>query len=85
MLEVHAILHRQRCYENMTEKTGTLSDAYKNPNMSEYLQLYWNYIEGEWKYDTEVEILLRDNPSPFRSVIQKRSTVDTNNCNLNYL
>ena len=32
MLEVHAILHRQRCYENMTEKTGTLSDAY-NPDM----------------------------------------------------
>ena len=29
MLEVHAILHRQRCYENMTEKTGTLSDAYQ--------------------------------------------------------
>ncbi|WP_290460945.1 hypothetical protein, partial [Bacteroides caecimuris] len=29
MLEVHAILHRQRCYENMTEKTGTLSDAYR--------------------------------------------------------
>ena len=28
MLEVHAILHKQRCYENMTEKTGTLSDAY---------------------------------------------------------
>ncbi len=28
MLEVHAILHRQRCYENMIEKTGTLSDAY---------------------------------------------------------
>lgn len=28
MLEVHAILHRQRCNENMTEKTGTLSDAY---------------------------------------------------------
>ena len=28
MLEVHAILHRQRCYENMTKKTGTLSDAY---------------------------------------------------------
>ena len=32
MLEVHAILHRQRCYENMTEKTGTLSDAYKSDN-----------------------------------------------------
>ena len=30
MLEVHAILHRQRCYENMTEKTGTLSDAYSS-------------------------------------------------------
>ena len=29
MLEVHAILHRQRCYENMIEKTGILSDAYK--------------------------------------------------------
>ena len=28
MLEFHAILHRQRCYENMIEKTGTLSDAY---------------------------------------------------------
>lgn len=28
MLEVHAILQRQRCKENMTEKTGTLSDAY---------------------------------------------------------
>mgnify|MGYP007045037574 FL=1 len=28
MLEVHAILHRQRCYENITKKTGTLSDAY---------------------------------------------------------
>ena len=28
MLEVHAILQRQRCNENMTEKTGTLSDAY---------------------------------------------------------
>ena len=29
MLEVHAILQRQRCNENMTEKTGTLSDAYE--------------------------------------------------------
>lgn len=40
--------------------------------MSEYLQLYWNYIEGEWKYDTKIEILLRDNPSPFRSVHTKK-------------
>ena len=29
MLEVHAILQRQRCNENITKKTGTLSDAYK--------------------------------------------------------
>lgn len=71
-------------YEQKAKKCIGVSIS-KNPNMSEYLQLYWNYIEGEWKYDTEVEILLRDNPSPFRSVIQKRSTVDTNNCNLNYL
>ena len=39
MLEVHAILQRQRCNENMTEKTGTLSDAYQrqrcNENMTE--------------------------------------------------
>ena len=28
MLEVHAILQRQRCNENITKKTGTLSDAY---------------------------------------------------------
>lgn len=32
MLEVHAILHRQRCYENMIEKTGILSDAYVYPH-----------------------------------------------------
>ena len=30
MLEVHAILQRQRCNENITKKTGTLSDAYTN-------------------------------------------------------
>ena len=29
MLEVHAILQRQRCNENITKKTGTLSDAYE--------------------------------------------------------
>ena len=31
MLEVHAILQRQRCNENITKKTGTLSDAYGEP------------------------------------------------------
>lgn len=36
MLEVHAILHRQRCYENMTEKTGTLSDAYEKTVVGGY-------------------------------------------------
>ena len=30
MLEVHAILQRQRCNENITKKTGTLSDAYSS-------------------------------------------------------
>ena len=30
MLEVHAILQRQRCNENITKKTGTLSDAYES-------------------------------------------------------
>ncbi len=42
MLEVHAILHRQRCYENMTEKTGTLSDAYKEKALPRYVQGYIN-------------------------------------------
>ena len=32
MLEVHAILQRQRCNENITKKTGTLSDAYGAKN-----------------------------------------------------
>ena len=58
-------------YEQKAKKCIGVSIS-KNPNMSEYLQLYWNYIEGEWKYDTEVEILLRDNPSPFRSVHTKK-------------
>ena len=34
MLEVHAILQRQRCNENITKKTGTLSDAYLEKNIS---------------------------------------------------
>ena len=36
MLEVHAILQRQRCNENITKKTGTLSDAYINNQYREY-------------------------------------------------
>ena len=34
MLEVHAILQRQRCNENITKKTGTLSDAYSEQQIS---------------------------------------------------
>ena len=34
MLEVHAILQRQRCNENITKKTGTLSDAYHKNDTS---------------------------------------------------
>ena len=36
MLEVHAILQRQRCNENITKKTGTLSDAYYGPTSSTF-------------------------------------------------
>ena len=41
MLEVHAILQRQRCNENITKKTGTLSDAYlkKLPLLDVFLRL----------------------------------------------
>lgn len=35
MLEVHAILQRQRCNENITKKTGTLSDAYEDNDVIE--------------------------------------------------
>ena len=38
MLEVHAILQRQRCNENITKKTGTLSDAYTDTNpLTDYI------------------------------------------------
>ena len=43
MLEVHAILHRQRCYENMTEKTGTLSDAYIEINDT-MIDILFHYV-----------------------------------------
>ena len=36
MLEVHAILQRQRCNENITKKTGTLSDAYDSLNYNDF-------------------------------------------------
>ena len=36
MLEVHAILQRQRCNENITKKTGTLSDAYHSSSLEEF-------------------------------------------------
>uniref|UniRef100_UPI003568B449 hypothetical protein n=1 Tax=Bacteroides finegoldii TaxID=338188 RepID=UPI003568B449 len=40
---VHAILQRQRCNENITKKTGTLSDAYyKTLNF-----VYNNYFPKE--------------------------------------
>ena len=59
MLEVHAILHKQRCYENMTEKTGTLSDAYLgvqskstiSDNCADVVFLYQNY--GDFSGDIE--------------------------------
>lgn len=41
MLEVHAILQRQRCNENITKKTGTLSDAYY---LGEYVTLKFKFV-----------------------------------------
>ena len=46
MLEVHAILHKQRCYENMTEKTGTLSDAYEGYAYFGAKRLVACFVEG---------------------------------------
>ena len=40
MLEVHAILQRQRCNENITKKTGTLSDAYEEEEEEDKLFNY---------------------------------------------
>ena len=54
MLEVHAILQRQRCNENITKKTGTLSDAY----YGEYRFDEAEYIEkadGSIYYRIELE------------------------------
>lgn len=39
MLEVHAILQRQRCNENITKTTGTLSDAYRDAKMQIEIRL----------------------------------------------
>lgn len=48
MLEVHAILQRQRCNENITKKTGTLSDAYgEKQNGIERINLDVKYLRGE--------------------------------------
>lgn len=46
MLEVHAILQRQRCNENITETTGTLSNAYKNTelNLNSVFPFYTKYF-----------------------------------------
>lgn len=58
-------------YEQKAKKCIGVSVS-KTPNSSEYLQLYWYYIEGEWEHDIVKEILLRDNPSPFRPVRIKK-------------
>lgn len=41
MLEVHAILQRQRCNENITKKTGTLSDAYLSLALHKRYPVIW--------------------------------------------
>ena len=45
MLEVHAILQRQRCNENITKKTGTLSDAYKE------IPVFGTFLDGQNMYE----------------------------------
>ena len=71
MLEVHAILQRQRCNENITKKTGTLSDAYEslinkyfldNPPAITLSPAYL-YPEG-WLLPFEPIILIRDKNNP---------------------
>lgn len=47
MLEVHAILQRQRCNENITKKTGTLSDAYFAGGISTFDMAYKCFPEFE--------------------------------------
>ena len=46
MLEVHAILQRQRCNENITKKTGTLSDAYQTLENEKNVDLHSFCLEA---------------------------------------
>jgi len=50
MLEVHAILQRQRCNENITKKTGTLSDAYLHATLySEHTSDGGGYSDNDFE------------------------------------
>lgn len=68
MLEVHAILQRQRCNENITKKTGTLSDAYlseweergyKVKSASVRFVVAWKPKDAQ-KNESETAVLLAD-------------------------
>lgn len=39
---------------------------FRDPNSSEHFQIYWIYLEGQWKHNSEIEQIIKDNPPPFR-------------------
>ena len=52
MLEVHAILQRQRCNENITKKTGTLSDAYNL--LAKYFNKFKDVFNAQTNYNEKI-------------------------------
>lgn len=55
MLEVHAILQRQRCNENITKKTGTLSDAYHEAlnHVDDAMKVTDMYLEKDYSQNDD--------------------------------
>ncbi|GHT08678.1 hypothetical protein FACS189426_04850 [Bacteroidia bacterium] len=58
-------------YEQEAEKCVGVT-VFRDPNMLEYFQLFWMYIEGQWVYDAEMEMLLKNNLPPFRETYYKK-------------
>lgn len=63
MLEVHAILQRQRCNENITKKTGTLSDAYCT-NINAQVK---KTVSKQQKAELLIERFMKENLNDFKS------------------
>lgn len=66
MLEVHAILQRQRCNENITKKTGTLSDAYGDE------EPYRD--EGCWDYDPHNDVCIELPKGTIKKILGRELT-----------